>query len=200
MGCTAPDPLVRCHPIVAVDLMAKLGVVLQHKQAPIATRQIRFTRGVEHLYYALLFSISPAYKSRPEIWRSWLSMGFHVAVKVPPPGTAEQDKLRVDVASRGKAPEFYGETGNQHVLQTLQSLLQEIDGIRKAVQGQDEASREHMLMEQSPVTAQLVNPLLASLKQAELRPEEIKQYLVMVGRALLALTHEDVTQMTLSLD
>ena len=180
--------------------MATLKVIVNHKRAPVGTQQIRLTRGVEQLYYALLFSGSPPYKDRSDVWRSWLKIGFHVAVKVPPPGAAESDKAVQNSISNGKAPEVHILSSNMKTLERLQSVLLDVDGMRNAVAGKEEASKTAVLLEGSQVAQQLVKPLLAAVNQAGLHPDEVEEYMYMARRALLALTHDDVTSIQISLN
>lgn len=180
--------------------MATLKVIVNHKRAPIGTQQLRLSRGVEQVYYALLFSGSPSYKDRSDVWRSWLKIGFHVAVKVPPPGTAESDKAVQNTVSNGKAPEVHILSSNKETLERLQSVLLDIDGMRDAVAGKEEASKAALLLESSGVARQLVEPVLAAVNRAGLRPDEVEEYMSMVRRAVLALTHDDVTSILISLN
>ena len=180
--------------------MSKLCVILSHNRAPVGTQQIRFTKGVEQLYYALLFATSPVYKDRPEIWKTWLDIGFHVAVRVPPPATAHDDKLHVAFVSNGKAPEFHGESSNEIVLEKLRGLVLAVEAFRRGARGHGNESRDEAIMGHGRVASDLVKPLLASLQKAALRSDEIEQYLYMVRRALSALTHDDVIETNVSLN
>jgi hypothetical protein len=180
--------------------MATLKVIVSHKRAPIGTQQLRLSRGLEQMYYAMLFSGSPSYKGRSDVWHSWLKIGFHVAVKVPPPGAAESDKAVQNTVSKGKAPEVYILSSNKETLERLRSVLLDVDAMRDAVTGKEEASKAPLLLESPKVAGKLVNPLLASVNEAGLRPDEVEHYTYMVRRALLALAHDDVTSILVSLD
>ena len=180
--------------------MATLGVVVNHKRAPITTQQTRLVKGVEQFYYALLFSSSPSYANRADAWRSWLSIGFHVATKVPPPGTAESDRVTMTVRSNGKAPEINGSSSNREALQKLQKLLQDIDALRGSVAGKDEASRAEALLGNTQVAQQLVKPVIDALNRSALRQDEIDSYMGMIRRGLLALTHDEITSIQFSLN
>ena len=180
--------------------MATSHVIVNHRRAPIGTQQLRLTKGVEQLYYVLLFTASPSYRARPEIWRSWLGMGLDISTKVPPPGTADADKITMTVRSDGKSPEIHGSSPNRTALQRLNSLLAEIDVLRGSVAGMGDAVRAKALLDNAKVAQQVVKPLTDSLKQCGLRQDEIEGYRLMVRRGLLALTHDDVSSMQLSLD
>jgi hypothetical protein len=166
----------------------------------VGTQQLRFNKGVEHLYYALLYSTDPAYQDNAEVWRSWLDIGFHLAVKVTPRGTRPQDALHVRYVSNGKAPEFHGAGGNPEVLKRLQQLIQDVDSLRATLAGMDADRKAQALVENPQVNTQLIAPLTASLNKAKLRPDEIDQFMSMIKRGLLALTHDDVTHATVSLN
>lgn len=180
--------------------MATSCIIVNHKRAPIGTQQLRLSKGVEQCYYALLFSSSPSYKNRPGVWRAWLAMGLDIAVKAPPPGTADTDKITITVRSNGKAPEIYGASSNKEALQRLNRLLQDIDVLRGSVAGKNEAAKADVLLGNPKVAQQLVQPLTGCLKQSGLRPDEVESFRFMVRRGLLALTHDEVASIQISLD
>ena len=61
-----------------------LSVVFDTVRMPHTTQFRRLERGTEELYYALVFT-TDAYQGRPEVWVSWVEMGFGVGLQEGPP-------------------------------------------------------------------------------------------------------------------
>ncbi|MSQ61050.1 MAG: hypothetical protein EXR43_00445 [Dehalococcoidia bacterium] len=176
-----------------------LRTVINHKTAPISTQQLRLSRGIEELYYALLYTGRPAYQNRPQAWSAWLEMGFHIALKSPPPETADSDAAIVSVRSAGKSPEYSLASADGETLQKLETLLKRIDSLRGPVAGRHDDTKAEAVIGEAEVSRQLIKPLTDCLKSNGLRQGEIDSFMFMVRRALLALTHDDITSIQIRL-
>ena len=174
-----------------------LAVTVSHRRTPISTQQIRLAKGVEQFYYVLLFTNDPAY-DRPEIWRDWLEMGFHVAIKSPPPGTAPADRLKVDVRSAAKAPEISASSANAGALRRLGALLERIDRVRTSLAGVAAPERTQALLRDSAIEEQLTGPLRESLKRHGTDAAGVDRYMAMLVRGLLAFTDDEVISIGMS--
>jgi hypothetical protein len=174
-----------------------LAVIVSHRRTPISTQQIRLAKGVEQLYYVLLFTGDPSY-DRDEIWRDWLAMGFHVAIKSPPPGTARADRLKLDVRSAAKAPEIYASSDNAGSLRRLQALLEQIERLRASLAGAAVPEKTQAILDDAAIEEQLAGPLRDSLERHGMGAGEFDRYTAMLLRGLLALTDDDVVSIRLA--
>ena len=176
-----------------------LRIVITHKSAPISTQQLRLSKGIEDFYYVLLYTGHPVYQKRPEAWLAWLEMGFHIALKSPPPETADSDVAIVSSRSNGKSPEYSVASTDGETLQRLQTLLQHIDSLRGTVAGKHEDTKAEAVIGDAQVSRQLIKPLTDALNSNGLRAGEIESFMTMVRRTLLALTHDDITAIQIHL-
>lgn len=174
-----------------------LVVQLKHAHAPVSTLQLRISKAVEQFYYLTLFSTTKTYDS-PEVWRDWLEMGFNVAIKEAPPGTAANDKVKITVHPPMTAPEIFVEGSNQTALQRLRQLLENIEAVRPSLTGKSEDVRAETLIK-GAVGKTLAQPVVDALLRHGFRPDEVDSYLTMIRRGLLALTHDEVQSVKVSL-
>src|SRR6266581_4797106 len=115
--------------------MVKLRVVIEHRLMPTSMKYALIHKGLEQLYYSLLFS-SPGYKTSPQKWSQWLKMGFGVSIKEQPRAAARDDKLRFSTTSAGPKMELAITQGEDGVLEQLHRLLGELENLRKNVAGE----------------------------------------------------------------
>ena len=98
--------------------MVKLRVVIEHRLMPTSMKYALIHKGLEQLYYSLLFS-SPGYKTSPQKWSQWLKMGFGVSIKEQPRAAARDDKLRFSTTSDGPKMELAITQGEDGVLKLV---------------------------------------------------------------------------------
>jgi hypothetical protein len=171
--------------------MATLTVTLNANRMPNSTQLFRQAKAVEHLYYANLYRTAP-YSGSPDSWLTWLQMGFAAGLKEPPASRSE-DRLHRNVRSEGKLTEITVSTPNEQALQTLATLLTDLEGLRPSVAGQSDADRVKTLEANDAIQSQLVKPLFDALHQAELRTAEVDDFTEMLDVALAALTDNEIT-------
>ena len=175
-----------------------LRVTVNHELAPISSQLLRLSKATEQLYYTLLYTGKPAYKNKGEAWRKWHAIGFHMAVKSPPPATADSDKIKVSLRSDGKAQEITVENGDRAVVAKLETLIRDLDTARKGLAGKDDASKAETMLANQAIAEQVVKPLMDALKSNALRDDEIEAYMNMLRRGLLAFSHDLVTTIQIS--
>src|SRR5215469_729352 len=119
-----------------------LSVTFDAKRMPHTTEFLRITRSPERLYYLLLFSGDSAGANG---WSSWVNVGFNLAVKEAPPGTAKSDRVKVTTYPdpRHFAVELQG--GNGQVIAELKGLLMQIESERGYLSGKDASTRSKEL-------------------------------------------------------
>ncbi len=179
--------------------MPTLTIEVTHKAAPITTQMKQYDKGVEHFYYAGLFT-QPPYTTKEQVWRSWLRMGFHIGIRETPRAAAKTDRLVIDVFADGKLMRVSASSQNREALKRLQAFLQHIDGLRVSQQGKTIEARAKAVEADNKVREQLVAPVVDSLKKANFSGEEVDSFLRMIHRALTALTDEEITTVRYSLN
>ncbi len=175
-----------------------IEAVIHTRRMPHSTQFHRIVRAPEHLYYALLLSTSQAYAGRPDPWRSWLRIGFALAVKEAPPGVAAADRLHRSVISEERRTLIRLSSAVPQVISTLHRLLAGIEGARPSVAGGEDAARLEALVQAPQVAAALVGPLSEALADAGLDLDEAGAFMSLSERALIALTDNDITSVELS--
>jgi hypothetical protein len=177
--------------------MATLAVELTFPSAPITSLLKRIGKGIEEFYYANLFRTNKAY-DRPEIWRGWLELGFHVAIFSPPPGVLAADRIRIRTKAPSRTPVLSAEASNTDALKDLESLLHLVDEVRPTLLGKGQDARASAL-EDSDFGRQLVAPVVETLKRHGFEASEIDEFRAMLRRGFDALTNDEIESMTLTL-
>jgi hypothetical protein len=177
--------------------MTTLAVELTFPSAPITSLLKRISKGIEEFYYAKLFLTNPAY-DRPDIWRGWLELGFHVAIFSPPPGVSAVDRIRIRTKAPSPTPVLSAEASNTDALKDLESLLQQVDAVRPTLSGQRPDARASAL-EDGDIGRQLVAPVVATLQRHNFEASEIDEFRAMLGRGFDAFTNDELQSMTLTL-
>ena len=170
--------------------MAKSQIVLDHQRTMTSARVFQVLKGVEALYYSLLF-IRPEYAGVTDKWLYWLSMGFDVDVKEQPRAAKPEDRTRINLAADAKRTELALEAGNDAVLRQLEQLLQEIDKVRTGAQDKAERDRWDAIMA-SPVQKQLLEPMVESMKKEGLQPREIDKFLDFLQTTIGCFTEDNL--------
>jgi hypothetical protein len=177
--------------------MATLAVELTSASAPITSLLKRIGKGIEEFYYAELFLTNSAY-DRPEVWRGWLELGFHLAIVSPPPGVSPADRIRIRTKAPSLRTVFSAEASNTDALKELESLLQLVDEVRPSLAGKTEDARANAL-QKSDVDRQLVEPVVQTLERYNFNATEIDDFRAMLWRGLNAITNDEIQSMTLTL-
>jgi hypothetical protein len=165
--------------------VAELNLTVNCEAMLISTRFFRFCKGLEHFYYALLFTSEPYVKAGAAPWLSWLKIGFHVAEREAPPAAAIADRLRVD-ARPGKIFEVKVSSANTGALKRLQELVGELDRVRRGLRSGDEKVRLQAIAGDQKVDALLLAPLRSILTRNAIPSDGVDAFLSMIHRGLLA--------------
>jgi hypothetical protein len=169
----------------------ELKITVKCESMLISTAFFRFCKGVEHCYYALLFSAEPYNRSGAGPWLSWLEIGFHLAQRQPPPGAAEADRLLLD-ARPGRNFEVTVSTANAGPLERLEGLLHELDRVRRELGAADNSDRLARIVADRKIDAMLLAPLSNALKGNAIAPERTEAFSKMIHRGLLAMCDRQI--------
>jgi len=154
--------------------MAKMNISLQHNTMLTTSKVEMIDKGIEQLYYSLLFS-TPAYNTRRDKWTQWLKMGFEVAVREQPRASTALDQLRIETFSDGHKTVISLVNGNDQVLKQYQQLLSEIEGARKSKK--DPTASLEAAMSLTSVRDKLIKPMSDSMSRDGLQSEEVADFL-----------------------
>jgi hypothetical protein len=166
---------------------------------PVSTQLFQFCKGIEHFYYTLLFVNDRDYARNATTWESWLQLGFHLSVKMPPPAARQQDILMMETRSNGKNFEIRATSANQTTLQRLHDLLGDIDKLRQAMKGKDEAAKDQAVLSDSRIQQRLVSPLKEALNNHQFSKTDVDAFSYMLQRGLRAMTDEEIMSVALTL-
>ena len=158
----------------------------------------RVYKGVEYLYYALLYSTDPAYRDSGKEWTAWVEMGFNKAIRDAPPETRDQDRLAVTVRSVFKTFEVRVSSSNEQVLEKLQGLIQDIESLRPSVQGLDQANKAKELLSSKVISGKLLEPMASSFQRHKLPQADADALLKTIERTLLAFCYRDISSVTVA--
>jgi hypothetical protein len=165
----------------------------------ISTQFFRFCKGLEHFYYALLFTSEPYAGSGADPWLSWLQLGFHVAAREAPPAAAAGDQLRVETRP-GRNFEFNAASSNGKALEKLRDLLLELDRVRTTLRARNDSDRLKAIAADPKIDAMLLAPLKNSLKRNSIPADGIDAFVSMIDRGLLAACDEQITSIETGLN
>ncbi|HZS14418.1 MAG TPA: hypothetical protein VFC09_07460 [Candidatus Dormibacteraeota bacterium] len=171
--------------------MAELRLAVSSERAALSTQFWEFCKGIEHFYYALAFTSSGLGRD-PEVWRTWARLGFHLAIKSPPPLTPRGEVLKMDMRLDGKVFDVTCTAADATTLQALSTLLRHIDEVRPGLQSRPPEDRVRALRQDPQVSAALLQPLDAALQGAALYPDDVESFHRAFDRALAALTDEEL--------
>jgi hypothetical protein len=172
--------------------MAELHIRVGAPAMPISTEFVRFCKALEHFYYVIVLTEQPG-TNAAAAWNAWLAAGLNPAVRLAPP-VDQADRIKVDSRPGVGGFDVTLRGTNAEVLGRLHTLLAVLDTARKSISGRtDESVRLAALRESSAVAETLVQPLKGSLAHSQIPAEEVKSFLAMIDRDLLALSAADIT-------
>jgi hypothetical protein len=175
-------------------------LVFDTVRMPHTTQFRRIERGVEELYYDLLFTSKTAYQDRPDVWASWVEMGFGVGLQEGPPGADRDDRIQISMRTQGKRMTLTASGGDDETRSQLSALLAHIETLRGALRGRDDSQRADHVVADERVAAQLVTPVTTAIGQAGLSPADQQLLITALRRNLAALTHPELGTVTLTTD
>ncbi len=176
--------------------MPSFDMVVNTRRMLRSTPFHRMTKAPERLYYIVLFSTSPAYASRAEVWRSWLQMGFILSMKDPPSEAAEADRLAWTVTSEGTRTAVHLSSPRGEVLETVRTVLQAVEAARPTLAGKDGAAKARALLASKPVSERVLGPASRAFKAAGLRKDESDTLADLLAKALVALADDDIASVS----
>jgi hypothetical protein len=171
---------------------AELKIEVNCKSMLISTAFFRFCKGVEHCYYALLFSSEPYSHQGAKPWLSWIDAGFHLAVREAPAGAAQPDRLWID-SRPGRNFQVRASTPNRPALEHLAGLIHELDRIRGQLGGDDDRDRLAGILADGRIEERLLAPVGAALDRNGIEREGSEACLNAIHRGLIAICHPQIT-------
>ncbi len=178
--------------------MPELKITVNCKSMLISTAFFRFCKGVEHGYYALLFTSGPYREAGAGPWLSWLEVGFHLAEREAPPEAAEHDRLSLD-SRPGHNFEVTASSSNGAALRRLADLIHEVDRVRKNLGAADEKGRLASILADGRIEAMLLAPVRDALGRNAVPSEGVESYSKMMHRGLLAMCDPHITSIETTL-
>jgi len=175
--------------------MANLNVTIDTSRMLDGAQFRHASKGVERLYYLLLFSTAPAYTGKVEPWVFWTAQGVNLSVREAPPGAAILDRLRISISPGARRIGLRATGGHKEALEKLRNVLAEIDKIRPSVAELSDSERPAMVMANTAIASALVEPLQKALAQSGIRKEERAALENVLHQALAGLTDREITSM-----
>jgi hypothetical protein len=172
--------------------------VVTSSRAPLSTQFWEFCKGLEHCYYALVFTTDSSYDSDSNPWQDWVRMGFHLGIKSPPPSTREGDALRLDMRLDGKVFDVLATSSNRRGLENLAELLTMIDRLRQSVQRESLEDRVKAIQADPGISNRLIEPLEQALARAGLYESDVESYRRAFRRAFAAFTDHELVAIDVS--
>jgi len=179
--------------------VAQLKIKVTCKSMLISTAFFRFCKGVEHCYYALLFSSDPYAQMGAKPWLSWGEIGFHLAEREPPPEAAEADQLLVD-ARPGRNFKITASSSNAATLERVARLIHELDRIRGQLGAAQGEARFARIASDTAIESILLAPLRGSLNRNAVPADKTEAYMNMMHRGLLAICDPQVSSIETELE
>jgi hypothetical protein len=176
----------------------ELKVTVNCRSMLISTQFFRFCKGLEHFYYALLFTSEPYASNGAEPWLSWLQGGFHVAAREAPPAAAANDQLRVETRP-GRSFELRAASSNGKALEKLRDLVREVDRVRSGLGAQPDRDRLKVIAADAKIGAILLTPLKSALARHSIPADGVDQFVSMIDRGLLAACDQQITSIETAL-
>ena len=182
--------------------MSTVNLTYDTKRMLYGTQLQRLYRGIEHLYYMLLFSKGPGYAGKVEPWISWAEIGLGYTIRSAPPGARESDRMLVTVwnPTHSRQVNITASSSNEETTKELVELLNNVEKIRKSQSATTEDGRLEAVLKDPAISNMLVAPVERALALPGLRRTEVEAFRRTPGRAVLALTDTDITQGTVSLE
>ena len=167
-----------------------LEVTLTYNRAPHSTEFWQVGRGVEELYYALLFANGDLYSGRKP-WESWIRMGFSAGVRQAPAAAEVTDRLHVSMRTNAKTVTATASGGHAGTVDQLGQLLSRIEELREPLKVSDGEDRAAKLMVDGTV-GEALQGVAKSVKAAGISGDGAAQIDAALRRALSALTYPDI--------
>ena len=180
--------------------MATLSVSMDTKKVLFGTQMKRIQKGIEHLYYLLLFSTAPAYSKSADPWHLWYHQGTEQVVRVPPPGARQPDRYLDSLRYEARALHITALSSNKDTFAKLDTVLAEIDNLRLSLAGKPDADKLKDLLSSKRIAETLVAPVTEVIKRNGLPVEQGDTFLELMNKALLFLSDSDVVAVKRSLN
>lgn len=178
--------------------MSSFDMVVASRRMLRSTPFHRVTKAPEALYYVALFATGGTYTGRPEVWRSWLQLGFALSTKDPPPDALEADLLEWTVTSKGARTAVHLSSARDDVLGTVMEVLRAVEGCRSGLAGQDNAAKAEAVLSDTVMSERIAKPAGRAFAAAGLRPDEAGAITGHVTRTLTALLDDDIASVTVA--
>ena len=173
--------------------MATFLIDAKYTEAPGTPQMKRFDKAVEFVYYVMLFC--DEYTSEPDVWKSWLDMGFHTGIRNAPPGAKRPDRILLSTKPAGKHFEISVVGGNPRQITKLKNVLDAVESVRAATSQQSDDHRLGMLLKDVVVCQHVIEPLGKALSVAGVTGDGENEFSGMMKRSLLALTDRRIRQL-----
>ncbi|GEM_PF-4253504 len=176
--------------------MAALKITVNCRSMLISTAFFRFSKGVEHCYYALLFTSEPYLSMGAKPWLSWLEIGFHLAAREAP-SAAGADRMLID-ARPGRNFEITASAASANPLVRLRELVTELDRVRRSLGSAGAKDRLAAIASDRQVKAMLLTPLEKALTANSIPADGRQAYAAMIDRGLLAICEPQITSIEMA--
>jgi hypothetical protein len=175
--------------------MPSLSVEIKSRSMATSTRMFRTLAGIEYCYYVLLLTGDRTRASNAETWRLWQELGFHMSVKNPPPAVRDGERVMVTLDVTGEPDLVINVEGGQPAaIDSLKSLLKEIDRARAQRGNEGESARLAAIRSDPAIAAALLTPLHNALKNTGCEAAA-PDFDFAADRALTVLAHPEITSL-----
>ena len=172
--------------------MPSLEVAINSRRMPYSTLFSRWMKAPEHLYYFFLLSIHPSYAGDAEAWRSWIRMGFSLALRDGPP-SAKAHRLVMNAHHTPRRIVMSIEGGDADTMAELEKLIRTIDTLRPSLAGKEDQACGEALFSNALIDNQLVRPAKHAWATCGLTAAETAALTGPLKLALAALASDYVT-------
>jgi hypothetical protein len=176
-----------------VTEVAELRIVVRSSRMPHTSQLWRVHRGIEELYYALLFARSGRYPDAHGAWRTWSEMGSSVGLREAPPAARREDRPVMSLRSDGKTVTVTASGGDPATVEQLARVVRRIAELRPGISGATEVERAEQLLADDELAADFRTPVAESMRAAALPAEDAERLGAMIRRDLAALVYPDIT-------
>lgn len=173
--------------------MATMTVSMDTRRVLLGTSMRRIQKGIEHLYYLVLFSRDSAYAGKAEAWRAWLRQGLNMNVRAAPPKARDEDRYIESISYGSRSLDIRANAGNQDALARVQAIMEEIERMRSTLTGKSDEEKATTLLTNERIATTVVGPVEDAIKRAGLLPDEAAAFINLLRRALVFLVDDDVT-------
>jgi hypothetical protein len=184
------------YPSVARNWRSEnVDLLITTRRMPHTTQYSRLMKAPEHLYYLLLLATHARYARDPQFWRSWISMGFGMAVREGPPGTERAHHVEFTIEHNPRRFAVSIDGGERDTLARLANLLAAIESRRPALAQLDPEARADALEADASVREQLIDPVRAAFTASGLSQGEVDALRRPLRQALFSLSDPDIVSL-----